>query len=53
MIKNGFRLYKDEEGELRLDQIVDGQVFDLIPKDEIKKMPLGYYDPNFKRLEKA
>ncbi len=48
MIANGFRLYRDDQNNLCLDQIADGMVFPLEPDDRLKNFSLGYYDYNFK-----
>jgi hypothetical protein len=44
---NGYRLYLDEDEQLRLAHIFDGSVNDLTPTAEDHARALGYYDENF------
>ena len=48
MITNGFRLYRGEDGELMLDQILEGGIYALVPNNEDKDRELGYYDTDFR-----
>ena len=47
MITNGFRLYRGEDGELMLDQILEGGIYALVPNSGDKDRELGYYDVDF------
>lgn len=49
MIKWGYRLYEVDD-ELRFDQIVDGNVYSLVPTEADADRRLGYYDPDMKFL---
>jgi hypothetical protein len=51
MIQNGFRLFTDDEGDLRLAQIVDWSVNELVPSAMDRGRALGYYDESMNFLE--
>ncbi len=51
-ITNGFRVFVGPDGETNLDQILDGRVFPLIPNAEDHRRQLGYYDADFKLVQK-
>lgn len=47
-IANGFRVYRDEQGSLHIDQIINSIVSrGLQPKEGDDKLILGYYDENW------
>jgi hypothetical protein len=50
-IKSGYHIYKGNDGKLRMDQIVNGNVYPLIPEDDDKQLALGYYDYDMKLVE--
>ena len=48
--KNGWRLWEDGEGEIRLSQIVGGMVYEAEVPERLRDQPLGYYDPDWNLL---
>lgn len=51
MIEWGYHLYKDSEGKLRFDQIVDGARYALVPIEADHDRPLGWYDYEMKPVK--
>lgn len=51
MISNGYRVYRDKYGELRVDGIVEGMVYEFEPLPEDEELALGYYDVDWKLVE--